>query len=122
MTPIFKDYDAWHENHEVKMVYTTSMSLHSVKGPIVHTKRDSLVTAISGVVMLVTEVNGIKEEIMLRDRAGKSILAKIIAGVPAQYKCMSAEGIILCMPNIAWHEKTDDSVKFDNWEEYNLSK
>ena len=79
LTVIFRDYDKIIEN-EPKMVYVSSVNPGEIKGPHLHTKRNSYFVCIHGkVVFIIKDKNGKYSEI--ESSAEKPVLVKVPKGI-----------------------------------------
>lgn len=122
LVPLFKDWE-WDEmgqHHVARMCYMTSLYEGVRKGPITHSVRTSIVTAIAGEVKIeFVDDDGSLRSISLRDASGDSYAVMIPPNVPVLYANVGmSEAIVLSLPDVAWHPNNDDSRKYDCWESY----
>lgn len=121
LTPIYKDWEGWHEEYSVKMVYHTSIGPGISKGPILHERRSGMMSCISG---------DITVECMHKDKITKYNLSEgdkkyvlvIPAGTPNKIinNSETDAALILNLPDKAWHPDDEDTIKFKNWDEYKV--
>lgn len=129
MVPLFKDYE-W--DHKVGMVYVSTMKPGSRKGPIVHSERSSIMTAIDGWVRMEALVDGKLQTYLLHKWAVKgswlhgpgrppsSTAVLVPAGIPVRYSVPHSNkwAILISMPDIAWTPNNDDSTRYNGWDDY----
>jgi dTDP-4-dehydrorhamnose 3,5-epimerase-like enzyme len=119
LTPVYKDWEDWHEGYDVQMVYTTSINPGVSKGPILHRRRKGLISCIIGDVSVICLFDGILETYNLSSNEKKFILF-IPENTPNMIvnNSKTNEAIIMNLPNRAWHPDDEDTIKFKNWDEY----
>jgi dTDP-4-dehydrorhamnose 3,5-epimerase-like enzyme len=124
LTPIYKDWEEWHNGYEVKMVYHTSVGPGISKGPILHERRRGLISCISGDVSVVCLINGNLKTYKLSSGEKKFILM-IPENIPNMIvnNSQTEEALIMNLPDKAWHPTDEDTIKFSSWDDalkYNL--
>lgn len=120
MVPIYKDYETWHLGHVPEMAYMSVMVGNTFKGPILHLKRKSYLTAIGGKIELQFSENNLTvEKVYLNNGYNSFVAAVIEPGVPIAFKNYSNEnGIIFNIPSPAWREDDQDTYRFISWIDY----
>lgn len=121
MYPIYRDWDEFHEEYDVKMVYSTTMEPGTVKGPILHKERKYFITAISGTVILEFYMNNRLQSVTLRDENEPEVFNIVILpeNVPIRLLSTGKEaGTIINCPSKAWHPDYPDTYKYQSWDEY----
>ena len=120
MYPIYRSWDAWHGDHLPLMVYATTINPKVIKDVILHERRTSLLTAITGEVRL-TYRHGFStpRTIQLR-RSHHSLVVKVPPNVPIQLENVSLNetAIVINTPTPAWHPDDPDTIKFKCWNDY----
>ena len=122
LTVIFRNNDGIIEN-EPKMVYVSSVNPGEIKGPHLHTKRNSYFVCIHGkVVFIIKDKNGEYSEI--ESSAEKPVLVKVPKGIAsAQINPTNEIGRVLALADIAWkpNDNEMENVTFDdyNWKKWN---
>ena len=118
LVPVYKDWEEWHESYQVKMVYFTTLSPSTVKGPILHMKRRGMMSCISGDVTIECLVDDQVLKFDLMNNNERYALV-IPAGIPNRIINNSSEysATILNLPDRAWHPDDEDTIKFGSWEE-----
>ena len=116
LTVIWRDWDKILKN-EPKMVYVSSVNSGEIKGPHLHTKRDSYFTCIHGRVTFVIKSGD--EYIEIESDAEKPNLVYIPKNVASAHINTSG-GIsrVLALANIAWKPNDNEmrNINFDNFE------
>lgn len=120
LTVIFRDYDKIIEN-EPKMVYVSSVNPGEIKGPHLHTKRNSYFVCIHGkVVFIIKDKNGEYSEI--ESSAEKPVLVKVPKGIAsAQINPTNEIGRVLALADIAW-KPNDNEMENVTFDDYNWRK
>lgn len=119
MIPIFKDWE--NEGYEPKMVYLTTMTPGTTKGPILHKERKYFVSAISGTIDIEFLFEGKIKTVNLHDEANPTVYNTLILEehVPVRFISRGIEiGTIVNCPSKAWHPDNPDTFKYSSWEEY----
>ena len=125
LTVIWRDWDNIIK-HNPKMVYVSSVNPNEVKGPHLHTKRNSYFTCIHGkVVFIIRKKDGSYEEIISTDE--KPVMVFVPKGMTSAHINISdSVSRILTLADLAW--KPDDNemenvvfsdYNWDKWEKNN---
>ncbi len=120
LTVIWRDWDKI-INHDLKMIYVSSVNKGEMKGPHIHTKRNSYFVCIHGkVVFIIKNNDGSYREIVSSEE--KPILVYVPKNVSSVHINLS-DGIsrVLTLTDLAW-KPNDDEMKNDIFENYTLSK
>lgn len=121
LTVIWRDWD--HILHEEpKMVYISSVNPGEIKGPHLHTKRDSYFVCIQGkVVFIAKDLKGNYHEIESSEE--EPVLVQIPKNLPSAHINLSDKASsILALASIAWRPNDNEmvNVSFDdyNWDKW----
>ena len=119
LTVIWRDWDKILKN-EPKMVYVSSVNSGEIKGPHLHTKRDSYFTCIHGKVTFVIKSGD--EYIEIESDADKPNLVYIPKNIPSAH-INTSDWIsrVLALANTAW-KPNDNEMKNTKFENFNWSK
>ena len=116
LTVVWRDWDKILKN-EPKMVYVSSVNSGEIKGPHLHTKRDSYFTCIHGKVTVVIKSGD--EYIEIESDAEKPNLVYVPKNVASAHINTSG-GIsrVLALANIAWKPNDNEmrNINFNNFE------
>ena len=121
LTVVYRDYDQIIKEHP-KMVYVSSINPGEVKGPHLHTKRNSYFTCIHGkVIFIIKEKNG--KYVEVESDSEKPILIKVPKGIASAHISQFNEiSRVLVLTDIAWRPNDNEmeNVKFEdyNWEKW----
>lgn len=120
LTVVWRDWDDIIKNHP-KMIYVSSVNPGEIKGPHLHTKRDSYFICIHGkVLFIVQDDNGKYQEI--ESNADEPVMILIPKNYPSAHLNLSKEvSRVLALANIAWRPD-DDEMKNVIFEDYDWSK
>jgi len=120
LTVIWRDWDKIIKN-EPKMVYVSSVNIGELKGPHIHTKRNSYFVCIHGkVVFVIKDENGKYIEIESSDENPNLVyVPKNIAS--AHLNLSNDVSRILALADIAW-KPNDNEMKNIDFEDYDWSK
>jgi dTDP-4-dehydrorhamnose 3,5-epimerase len=120
LTVVWRDWDKILDL-EPKMVYTSSVNPGEIKGPHLHTKRDSFFVCILGkVVFIVKDLNGKYCEIESSEE--NPILVQIPKNCPsAHINITDKNATILSLTNLAW-KPNDNEMQNVSFDDYNWSK
>ena len=120
LTVIWRDWDKIIKN-EPKMVYVSSVNIGELKGPHIHTKRNSYFVCIHGkVVFVIKDENGKYIEIESSDENPNLVyVPKNIAS--AHLNLSKDVSRILVLADIAW-KPNDNEMKNIDFEDYDWSK
>ena len=120
LTVVWRDWDNI-INNEFKMIYVTSVKPGEIKGPHLHTKRNSCFTCIHGeVVFVIQKKLGEYEEI--HATADKQVLVVIPKNVSAAHINVS-DGIsrVLTLADLSW-KPNDNEMQNVSFNDYDWSK
>ena len=116
LTVVWRDWDKILKN-EPKMVYVSSVNSGEIKGPHLHTKRDSYFSCIHGKVTFVIKSGD--EYIEIESDAEKPNLVYVPKNVASAHINTSG-GIsrVLALANIAWKPNDNEmrNINFNNFE------
>jgi len=121
LTVIYRDYDEIIKN-QPKMVYVSSVNSGEIKGPHLHTKRNSYFTCIHGkVIFIIKDKNG--KYLEIESSSENPILIKVPKGIASAHINPTNEiGRVLVLTDIAWqpNDKEMENVTFDdyNWNKW----
>ena len=120
LTVVWRDWDKLLDL-ETKMVYTSSVNPGEVKGPHLHTKRDSYFVCIVGkVVFIAKDLNGKYYEIESSEE--NPVLVQIPKNHPsAHVNTTDKIATILSLTNLAW-KPNDNEMQNVSFDDYNWSK
>lgn len=120
LTVIWRDWDGIIKNPP-KMVYVSSVNPGEIKGPHLHTKRNSYFVCIHGkVVFIIKESNGSYKEI--ESSEDKPILVYVPKNTPSAHINTSADvSRILALADVAWRPN-DNEMKNIIFDDYDWSK
>ena len=119
LTVVWRDWDKILKN-EPKMVYVSSVNSGEIKGPHLHTKRDSYFTCIHGKVTFVIKSGD--EYIEIESDAEKPNLVYVPKNVASAH-INTSKGIsrVLALANVAW-KPNDNEMKNINFNGFEWSK
>ena len=117
LTVIWRDWDNIFQN-QPRMVYVSSVNPGEIKGPHLHTKRNSYFVCIHGkVVFIIKDKNGKYREI--ESSEDEPILVQVPKSFPSAHVNVSS-GIsrVLTLADIAWRPNDDEmqNVTFDDYD------
>ena len=120
LTVIWRDWDEIIEDSP-KMVYVTSVNPGEIKGPHLHTLRDSYFTCIRGsVIFVIKDKSGKYVEIESSEK--KPTLIHVPKNIPsAHLNSTNQTSTILTLANVAW-KPNDDEMKNITFDEYDWKK
>ena len=120
LTVIWRDWDKIIKN-EPKMVYVSSVNIGELKGPHIHTKRNSYFVCIHGkVVFVIKDENGKYIEIESCDENPN--LVHVPKNIASAHLNLSKDvSKILVLADIAW-KPNDNEMKNIDFEDYDWSK
>lgn len=120
LTVIWRDWDKILK-HIPKMVYVSSVETGEIKGPHIHTKRNSYFTCIQGkVVFVLKKSDGNYLEIVSDEKNPKMIF--VPKNVPSAHLNLSKNtSKILTLADLAWRPN-DNEMKNMNFTEYDWKK
>ena len=120
LTVIYRDYDEIIKN-EPKMVYVSSVNPDEIKGPHLHTKRNSYFTCIHGkVIFIIKDKNG--KYLEIESNSENPILIKVPKGIASAHVNTTNETArILVLTDIAW-KPNDNEMENVTFNDYNWNK
>jgi len=120
LTVIWRDWDKI-INHDLKMMYISSINKGEIKGPHIHTKRNSYFVCIHGkVVFIIKNNDGSYREIISSEE--KPVLIYIPKNTSSAHINLSnTVSRVVALADLAW-KPNDDEMKNDIFKNYNLSK
>ncbi len=117
LTVVYRDYDRIITD-ELKMIYISSVFPGEIKGPHVHTKRNSFFLCIHGkVIFIIKDSNGKIHEI--ESSAEKPVLVKVPKGTASAHINPTNEiGRILALADVAWRPNDNEmnNVLFEGYD------
>ena len=120
LTVIWRDYDNLIKNHP-KMVYVSSVNSGEIKGPHIHTKRNSYFTCTHGkVIFILKNSDGTYTETELNSE--KPMMVFVPKNIPSAHINIH-DGIsrILTLADVAWRPN-DNEMKNIKFEDYDWNK
>ena len=117
LTVIWRDWDNIIKNHP-KMIYVSSINPGEIKGPHIHTKRESYFVCIEGKVVFILKNNdGTYHEIISSDE--KPVMVHVPKNFPSAHINLSNKvSRILALADIAWRPNDNEmkNMKFDDYD------
>ena len=117
LTVIWRDWDNIIKD-QLKMIYVTSVNPGEIKGPHLHTKRNSYFACIHGEVLFVIQKkSGEYEEI--RANADRPVLISIPKNIPSAHININDDvSRVLTLADLSWKPNDDEmkNVTFDNYD------
>ena len=117
LTVVWRDLDNIIKD-EFKMIYVTSVNPGEIKGPHLHTKRNSCFVCIHGeVVFVIQKKSGEYEEI--RANADRPVLISIPKNIPSAHININVDvSRVLTLADLSWKPNDDEmkNVTFDNYD------
>ena len=119
LTVVWRDWDNIIKNHP-KMVYVSSINPGDIKGPHIHTKRESHFVCIHGKVLFVIKYEN--EYLEIESSEENPIMVFVPKGVPSAHINIS-NGIskVLALADVAW-KPNDNEMKNITFDDYNWEK
>jgi len=120
LTVIYRDYDEIIKN-QPKMVYVNSVNSGEIKGPHLHTKRNSYFTCIHGkVIFIIKDKNG--KYLENESSSENPILIKVPKGIASAHVNPTNEtGRVLVLTDIAW-QPNDNEMENVTFSDYDWNK
>jgi len=119
LTVIWRDWDNFIKNHP-KMVYVSSVNPSEIKGPHIHTKRNSYFVCIHGKVVFIVKHKERYEEIIASE--DEPLLVYVPKNIPSAHINLSKDvSRVLALADVAWRPD-DDEMKDVIFNDYNWSK
>ena len=117
LTVVWRDWDNIIKNHP-KMVYVSSINPGEIKGPHIHTKRESHFVCIEGkVVFILKDEDGSYKEIISSDE--QPVMVYVPKNIPSAHVNLSNKvSRILALADIAWRPNDNEikNITFDNYD------
>lgn len=117
LTVVWRDWDRLIK-HEPKMVYVSSVHPGEIKGPHLHTKRNSYFVCVHGkVVFILKDKSGNYTEI--ESSAEEPTLVFVPKNIPSAHMNLSDEtSRVLALADLAWKPNDNEmvNVSFDNYD------
>ena len=117
LTVIWRDWDNIIKNHP-KMIYVSSVNPNEIKGPHLHTKRNSYFTCIHGkVIFIIQRKDGSFDEIESSDEKPTMVFVpKNVAS--AHINISDKVSRVLALADLAWKPNDNEmqNVEFGNYE------
>ena len=120
LTVVWRDWDNIIKD-ELKMIYITSVNPGEIKGPHLHTKRNSYFLCIHGeVIFVIQKKSGEYEEI--RTNADRPVLIVIPKNVPVAHINVN-DGVsrVLTLADLSW-KPNDNEMQNISFNDYNWTK
>ena len=122
LTVIWRDWDKV-ISLEPKMVYVTSVNPGEIKGPHLHTRRDSFFVCIRGkVVFIAKDLDG--KYIEIESSEDEPVMVQIPKNFPSAHINVTDQvASVLALGNLAWRPNDDEmkNVTFDDYDWKKLS-
>ena len=120
LTVIWRDWDNIIKNHP-KMIYVSSVNSGEIKGPHIHTKRESYFVCIEGKsVFILKNEDGSYEEIISSD--DNPVMVHVPKNMPSAHINLSSKtSRILALADIAW-KPNDNEIQNTTFENYDWKK
>jgi dTDP-4-dehydrorhamnose 3,5-epimerase len=120
LTVVWRDWDNIIKD-ELKMIYVTSVKPSEIKGPHLHTKRNSYFVCIHGeVIFVIQKKSGEYEEI--RTNADRPVLIVIPKNVPvAHINVNDSVSRVLTLADLSW-KPNDNEMQNISFNDYNWTK
>ena len=120
LTVIWRDWDNILKSHP-KMVYVSYVNPYEIKGPHLHTKRDSYFVCIRGkVVFIIKDISGNFREVESSEE--NPVLVQIPKNIASAHINLSDEvSTILALANPAW-QPNDGEMKNVTFDDYDWEK
>jgi dTDP-4-dehydrorhamnose 3,5-epimerase len=120
LTVIWRDWDKIIKNHP-KMIYVSSVTSGEVKGPHIHTRRESYFTCIHGkVIFVIKKQDGTYDEIISSDE--NPVMVHVPKNISSAHMNLSSTtSRILALADIAW-KPNDNEMQNDQFTDYDWQK
>ena len=118
---VWRDWDNVIKNPP-KMVYVSSVNPNEIKGPHIHTKRDSYFVCIEGKVVFI--INNGKEYVEITSSPEDPVMVHVPKNIPsAHINISNSPSRVLAVANIAWRTNDNEMINttFDDydWNKWN---
>ncbi len=115
LMPIYKNYDSFFHNYEVKFIYASCVSPKTVKGPHIHLKRECRLVPVVGKARIVMKENDSYQEYYLDSSCPEIIVIK--SATPfCVYNDSDSDAVLLNLANHAWKPDDTDNYSYDKWD------
>ena len=120
LSVIWRDWDK-KIDYEPRMVYVSTVNINEIKGPHIHTKRNSYFTCIHGkVVFIIKDTDGKFYEIESGEE--NPIMVFVPKNIPSAHINISDKSSsILALADVAWKPDDDEMVN-TTFDDYNWKK
>ena len=120
LSVIWRDWDK-KIDYEPKMVYVSTVNINEIKGPHIHTKRNSYFTCIHGkVVFIIKDTDGKFYEIESGEE--NPIMVFVPKNIPSAHINISDKSSsVLALADVAWKPDDDEMVN-TTFDDYNWKK
>jgi dTDP-4-dehydrorhamnose 3,5-epimerase len=120
LTVVWRDWDKIIKN-EPKMIYVSSVNSGEIKGPHLHTKRNSYFVCIHGKVIFILKTKN-DEYLEIESSENKPTMVFVPKGIASAHVNISNESSrVLALADIAW-KPDDNEMKNVSFEDYNWKK
>ena len=117
LSVIWRDWDK-KIDYEPRMVYVSTVNINEIKGPHIHTKRNSYFTCIHGkVVFIIKDTDGKFYEIESGEE--NPIMVFVPKNIPSAHINISDKSsIVLALADVAWKPDDDEmiNITFDDYD------
>ena len=120
LSVIWRDWDK-KIDYEPRMVYVSTVNINEIKGPHIHTKRNSYFTCIHGkVVFIIKDTDGKFYEIESGEE--NPIIVFVPKNIPSAHINISDKSsMVLALADVAWKPDDDEMVN-TTFDDYNWKK
>ena len=120
LSVIWRDWDK-KIDYEPRMVYVSTVNINEIKGPHIHTKRNSYFTCIHGkVVFIIKDTDGKFYEIESGEE--NPIMVFVPKNIPSAHINISDKSsMVLALADVAWKPDDDEMVN-TTFDDYNWKK
>ena len=120
LSVIWRDWDK-KIDYEPRMVYVSTVNINEIKGPHIHTKRNSYFTCIRGkVVFIIKDTDGKFYEIESGEE--NPIMVFVPKNIPSAHINISDKSSsVLALADVAWKPDDDEMVNI-TFDDYNWKK
>ena len=120
LSVIWRDWDK-KIDYEPRMVYVSTVNINEIKGPHIHTKRNSYFTCIHGkVVFIIKDTDGKFYEIESGEE--NQIMVFVPKNIPSAHINISDKSSsVLALADVAWKPDDDEMVN-TTFDDYNWKK
>jgi len=120
LTVIWRDWDHILKNNP-KMVYVSSVEPREIKGPHIHTKRNSYFTCIHGKVVFILQTNDGKF-LEIESSTENSIMVHVPKNIASAHINLSnSTSVVLTLADLAW-KPNDQEMKNTIFTDYDWKK